>query len=186
MKLFAYCQFFLSLFFLPLLLSDSDLLPIHHIEAEHIDFNEKTIHLVGGVKVVHEFGIIQCQEAILSLHQEKKASETLPVDHILLKTSVIIDFSKGSRLFADEGDINCSTLEGTFLSEPPNKVVYFSLSSVEEPSATSFKATSSALQAKITKTPHGYELSSLKGEGAVRVECLSKEEFQKEYEKALP
>jgi hypothetical protein len=185
MKFFVYCQCLLSFCILPPLPSESELLPIQHIEAEHIDFDEKTIHLVGTVKVIHEFGVIQCHEATLFLHQEKKTNETLPVERILLKTSVMIDFSKGSRLFADEGTINCSTLEGTFISEPPNKVIYLS-HSAEEPSSTPLKATSSALQAKITKTSRGYELSSLKGEGAVRVECLSKEEFQKEYERIQP
>jgi hypothetical protein len=176
---------FFTLLISSILATEQAPLPIQHIEAEHIDFNEKTIHLVGAVKVIHEFGVIRCQEATLFLRQEKKADESLPVDHIYLKTAVMIDFSKGSRLFADEGDIDCETLIGTFQADPPGKVVYISYST-EGPSTAPLKATSSALQAKITKTPHGYELSSLKGEGAVHIACLSKEEFQKEYEKVLP
>lgn len=154
-----------------LVAADQALLPIHNIEAEHINFNEKTIHLVGNVKVVHEFGIITCQEGTLILRQEKKEGETLPVERILLKDSVSIDFSNGHMLSADEGDIDCSTLEGVFLSGQDRVVTYIS-SSTNGPLKTPLKATSKALKGKITKSSQGYELTALQGEGAVHIESL--------------
>jgi hypothetical protein len=167
--LFLFCS-------LPLLLlgADQPVLPIHNIEAEHIDFNEKTIHMVGNVKVDHEFGMIRCQEATLLLRQEKKEGETLPVDRILLKENVSIDFSEGHTLLSDEGDIDCLTLEGIFLAEPSRVVTYISYSE-NGPLKTPLKATSKALKGKITKTPQGYELTALKGEGAVHIESISKQ-----------
>ena len=154
-----------------LVAADQPLLPIHNIEAEHIDFNEKTIHLVGNVKVAHEFGLIKCQEATLFLRQEKKEEETHPVERILLKTDVSIDISHGHTLISDEGDIDCTTLVGLFLAEPGRFVTYIS-SSTNGPLKTPLKATSKALKGKITKTSQGYELSSLQGEGAVHIESL--------------
>jgi hypothetical protein len=155
------------------------LLPIHNIEAEHIEFNEKTILLVGNVKVTHEFGVIRCQEATLLLRQEKRAGETLPVERILLKEAVTIDFSEGHSLSSDEGDIDCATLECIFLATPPHVVTYIS-SSETGPLKTPLKATSKALKGKITKTPQGYELMSLRGEGAVHIESLKKDTIAKE------
>ena len=168
---------FLFLFFLSsqLTAGEQPLLPIHNIEAEHIDFNEKTIHLIGNVTVVHEFGIIHCQEGTLFLRQEKKDGETLPVEHILLKDKVTIDFSNGHTLYADEGDIDCTTLEGTFLAKPNSVVTYVSSSS-NGPLKAPLKATSKALKGKITKTSQGYELASLQGEGSVHIESLQVKE----------
>lgn len=161
---------------LPMFLSAGDplLLPIHNIEAEHIDFNEKKIHLVGNVKVDHEFGMIRCQEATLLLRQDKKEGETLPVERILLKDKVSIDFSNGHTLLSDEGDIDCATLEGIFLATSSTVVTYLSHSE-NGPLKTPLKATSKALKGKIAKTPQGYQLTELKGEGAVHIESIKKE-----------
>lgn len=174
-------KFLPLLFFLStrLLAAEQPLLPIHNIEAEHIDFNEKTIHLVGNVKVEHEFGIIKCHEGTLILRQEKKEGETLPVERILLKKNVSIDFSQGHSLFSDAGDIDCATLEGIFLAEPGNTVTYIS-SSADGPLKTPLKATSKALKGKIAKTSQGYELTSLQGEGAVHIESLQNIALAKE------
>jgi hypothetical protein len=159
---------------LPLLLiADQTALPIHNIEAEHIDFNEKTIHMIGNVKVDHEVGVIRCQEATLILRQEKKEGETLPVDRILLKENVSIDFSQGHTLLSDEGEIDCQTLEGFFWATSPHVVTYLSCSE-DGPLKMPLKATSKALKGKITKTPQGYELTALRGEGAVHIESLPK------------
>lgn len=175
----SYLFFLWSL--LPLFLSagEAPLLPIHNIEAEHIDFNEKTIHLVGNVKVDHEFGVIHCQEGTLILRQEKKEGETLPVERILLKNDVSIKFSEGHMLLADEGEIDCATLEGVFLASPAHVVTYLSTSE-NGPLKAPLKATSKALKGKITKSAAGYELTALRGEGAVHIASLGKDAAQKE------
>jgi len=162
-----------------LMAADQPVLPIHNIEAEHIDFNEKIIHLVGNVKVDHEFGVIRCEEATLLLRQEKKEGETLPVDRILLKDNVSINFSEGHTLLSDEGDIDCTTLDGIFLAAPSGVVTYLSYSD-NGPLKTPLKATSKALKGKITKTSQGYALTELKGEGAVHIESIKKEAVAKE------
>ena len=146
-------------------------LPLKFVEADHVDFEEKTLHVVGNVKVVHEIGILRCDDGILLLPQEKKDGGNIGANTIILKGDVSIDFTDGSHLEADEGEIDCQTLEGTFISHPPAKVTYTSF--VEDGhQRIPVRATAKTLKAKITKTPLGYALTSLRGEGAVNIEYL--------------
>lgn len=145
------------------------LLPIKQLEAEHVTFDEKTLLLVGHVKVIHEIGTLQCDHGKLLLPQEKKGDEAIAVNTIFLNGNVIIDFTDGSRLTADEGEIDCRTLEGTFIASPPGKVTYTSFA-INDRLKIPVKATGKALKAKIIKTPEGYALTSLRGEGAVNIE----------------
>ena len=50
-------------------------LPLDTVEAEHIDFDEKTVHLVGHVKVINDFGTLHCNEATLVLPQGKQPDD---------------------------------------------------------------------------------------------------------------
>ena len=166
-----------------LLEADLPLLPLEAVEAEHVDFDEKTVHLVGHVKVVHDFGTLCCNEAILMLPQGKQADEQPAVQEIFLKGTVSVDFTDGSRLTADEGDIDCLTLEGTFYADPPEKVVYRGYA-IDKNKRVPIRATGRALKASIAKTSEGYSLSSLRGEGAVNIEYLRPEPIKPEQAKA--
>jgi hypothetical protein len=157
-----------------LLEANLPLLPLEAVEAEHVDFDEKTVHLVGRVKVVHDFGILCCNEAMLILPQGKQADEQPAVQQIFLKGNVSVDFTDGGRLTSDEGEIDCRTLEGTFFAEPPEKVVYKGYA-IDKNRRVPIRATGRALKALIAKTPEGYALSSLRGEGAVNIEYLRPE-----------
>jgi hypothetical protein len=159
--------------------ADLPLLPLEAVEAEHVDFDEKTVHLIGHVKVVHDFGILCCNEAILILPQGKQVDEQPAVQEIFLKGTVSVDFTDGSRLTADEGDIDCRTLEGTFYADPPEKVVYRGYA-IDKNKRVPIRATGRALKASIAKTSEGYALSSLRGEGAVNIEYLRPEPIQPE------
>ena len=159
--------------------ADLPLLPLEAVEAEHVDFDEKTVHLVGHVRVVHDFGILCCNEAILMLPQGKQTDEQPAVQEIFLKGAVSVDFTDGSRLTADEGDIDCRALEGTFYADPPEKVVYRGYA-IDKNKKVPIRATGRALKASIAKTPEGYSLSSLRGEGAVNIEYLRPEPIKPE------
>lgn len=143
-------------------------LPFRNVEAEHVDFDEKILHLVGNVRVDHDFGIMSCRESTVLLRQEKKEGETVPLDHIFLKGDVCIDFTDGSQLRCDEGTIDCGSLDGTFISNDPGKVVYTTFVS-NGSTRIPVKATSKALHATIVKTSEGYALKKLQGEGAVNI-----------------
>ena len=158
-------------FALPLESVGIPLLPLQQVEAEHVNLEDKVLHLVGHVKVTHEIGILSCDESTLLLPQEKKEGENTAVNTILLKGNVAIDFSDGSHLLADEGEIDCLALEGTFSAIPPAKVVYTSFATNEH-LRIPVRATGRALKAKIIKTPLGYSLTSMRGEGAVNIEYL--------------
>jgi hypothetical protein len=158
----------------PFLEAGLPLLPLEAVEAEHVEFDEKTVHLVGHVKVVHDFGTLCCNEAILMLPQGKQAEEQPAIQEIFLKDTVSVTFTDGSHLTADEGRIDCRTLEGTFLAEPPEKVVYQGFA-IDKNRRVPIRATGRALRATIAKTPEGFSLSSLRGEGAVNIEYLCPE-----------
>ena len=158
----------------PLLEANLPLLPLEAVEAEHVDFDEKTVHLVGRVKVVHDFGILHCNEAMLILPQGKQADEQPAVQQIFLKGNVSVDFTDGGRLTSDEGEIDCRTLEGTFFAEPPEKVIYKGYT-IDKNRRVPIRAAGRALKAIIAKTSEGYALSSLRGEGAVNIEYLRPE-----------
>jgi hypothetical protein len=147
------------------------LLPLKQVEAEHVDLEDKTLHLIGHVKVVHEIGVLHCDEGTLLLPEEKKDGGNVAVNTIFLKGNVAIDFSDGSHLVADEGKIDCQALEGTFIAIPPAKVTYTSFAT-DEHQQIPVRATGRALKAKIIKTPLGYSLSSMRGEGAVNIQYL--------------
>ena len=149
-------------------------LPLETVEAEHIDFDEKTVHLSGCVKVVNDFGTLCCNEATLVLPQGKEADAQPAVQEIFLKGAVSVDFTDGSRITADEGEIDCRTLVGTFFAEPPEKVVYKGYT-VDKDRRIPVRATGRALKATIAKTSEGFSLSSLRGEGAVNIEYLHSE-----------
>ena len=151
--------------------SSIPLLPLQQVEAEHVNLEDKTLHLVGHVKVVHEIGVLHCDESTLLMPQEKKEGENIAVNTILLKGKVVIDFTDGSHLFADEGEIDCRTLEGIFIAYPPEKVLYTAFAT-DDHQRIPVRATGRALRAKITKTPLGYSLTSMRGEGAVNIEYL--------------
>ena len=149
-------------------------LPLETVEAEHIDFDEKTVHLSGCVKVVNDFGTLCCNEATLVLPQGKEADAQPAVQEIFLKGAIAVDFTDGSRVTANEGQIDCRTLEGTFFSEPPEKVIYQGYT-MDKDRKVPIRATGRALKATIVKTPEGFSLSSLRGEGAVNIEYLRSE-----------
>ena len=149
-------------------------LPLDTVEAEHIDFDEKTVHLVGHVKVVNDFGTLHCNEATLVLPQGKQPDDAPSVQEIFLKGAIAVDFTDGSRVTANEGQIDCRTLEGTFFSEPPEKVIYQGYT-MDKDRKVPVRATGRALKATIVKTPEGFSLSSLRGEGAVNIEYLRSE-----------
>jgi len=160
---------------LPITLQASGILslPVQQVEADQVTFDEKSVHLKGNVKVVHEIGELRCEEGTLVL-DKKHRQEGLGVDHISLKKNVLIAFSNGSSLQSDEGEINCITLETVFRAEPPRKVIYISQA---EQGTPPLKASGRALKALIaTSEGGGYALKSLKGEGAVNIEYLKKEE----------
>ena len=146
-------------------------LPFEVVEAEHVEFDEKTVHLVGHVRVVNNFGTLCCNEATLTLPQGKQADEGPAVKEIFLKGAVCVDFTDGSQVTADEGEIDCRTLEGTFFAEPPEKVVYKGFAA-DKDRRVPIRATGRALRATIAKTAEGFSLSSLRGEGAVNIEYL--------------
>ncbi len=168
MKLFLFGLLFLGV---SLDGASMPLLPLQLAEAEHVDFDEKVIHLVGHVKVVHEFGTLCCDEGTLLLPQEKKDEDHEAVDTILLNGNVSITFTDGSTLVANEGIIDCQKLEGTFLADPPEKVTYCGFAT-DNHRKVPVRATGRALKANITKTDLGYSLTSLRGEGAVNIEYL--------------
>jgi hypothetical protein len=158
----------------PLLQATLPLLPLETVEAEHIDFDEKTVHLVGNVKVINDFGTLHCNEATLVLPQGKQADDQPAVQEIFLKGAVVVDFTDGSKMMANEGEIDCRTLEGTFFAEPPEKVVYQGYT-MDKDRKIPIRATGRALKAVIAKTPDGFSLASLRGEGAVNIEYLRSE-----------
>ncbi len=159
---------------MPRLFGESSL-PFRNVEAEHVDYDEKHLHLVGNVRVEHDFGIMKCHECTLLLRQEKKEGEAMPLDHIFLKEDVCIDFSDGSRLQCDEGTINCGSLNGIFTSTDPRKVVYTTFMA-NGSTRTPVTATSRTLHASITKTEDGYALKRLQGEGAVNIAYAKEQE----------
>lgn len=169
----SYCAFIIALigYIIPVEGSSIPLLPLQQVEAEHVDLEDKTLHLVGHVKVVHEIGVLHCDESTLLMPQEKKEGENIAVNTILLKGNVVIDFTDGSHLYADEGEIDCRVLEGIFIAYPPGKVTYTAFAT-DEHQRIPVRATGRALKAKITKTPLGYSLTSMRGEGAVNIEYL--------------
>ena len=150
-------------------------LPLEQAEAEHVDFEERVIHMVGHVKVVHEFGVLCCDEGTLLLPQQKSEGDQVAVETILLNGHVNITLTDGSILNANEGIIDCGKREGTFLADPPEKVVYAGFAS-DGQRKIPVKATGRALKANITKTADGYSLTSLRGEGAVNIEYLHPQE----------
>jgi hypothetical protein len=169
----SYCAFIIALigYISPVEGSSIPLLPLQQVEAEHVDLEDKTLHLVGHVKVVHEIGVLHCDESTLLMPQEKKDGENIAVNTILLKGHVVIDFTDGSHLYANEGEIDCRVLEGTFIAYPPEKVTYTAFAT-DEHQRIPVRATGRTLKAKITKTPLGYSLTSMRGEGAVNIEYL--------------
>jgi hypothetical protein len=62
-------------------------------------------------------------------------------------------------------------MEGVFTAQTPSKVVYISYAQNGHQKIP-VQASSRVLRAKIIKTPQGYSLSSLKGEGIVNIEYL--------------
>lgn len=171
MKKYCLCSLACAGFFLSLEASAIPLLPLQQAEAERVDFEGKTLHLSGHVKVIHEIGTLYCDESTILLPQEKNDPQQLAVNTILLKGNVVIDFTDESRLMADEGEIDCQLLEGTFVSHQPRKVIYTSFATNDHQKIP-VRATGRALKATITKTPTGYTLTSMRGEGAVNIEYL--------------
>ena len=147
------------------------MLPIQQVEAENIDFNEKILTLTGNVSVTHEIGTIHCNKGILHLNDAKTSTNELAVNKIFLHEAVVIDFSDGSQLMSDEGQLDCITMEGVFTSQAPSKVIYTSYAQ-DVHQKIPVRASGRLLRAKIIKTPQGYTLSSLKGEGAINIEYL--------------
>jgi hypothetical protein len=168
-------KFLLSLFFLlPFSLeATTPFLPVHHIEAEQVSFDEQSVRLKTNVRVVHEIGILTCQESRLTLDQHAK-QEGFAVRKIFLQKDVTIKFTDGSSLSCDEGEIDCETFETVFRAYPPKKVIYSTFTGMEK-EALPIKATSRVLRATIVKTEQGHALKSLKGEGAVNIEYLKNE-----------
>jgi len=165
-------KFLLSLFFLlPFSLQAIiPFLPVQHIEAEQVSFDEQTVILKTNVRVVHEIGILTCQESRLILDQHAK-QEGFAVRKIFLQKDVKVKFTDGSSLSCDEGEIDCETFETVFRSSPPKKVIYSTFTGTGK-DVVPIKATSRVLRATIEKTEQGHALKSLKGEGAVNIEYL--------------
>jgi len=149
-------------------------LPVQHIEAEQVTFDERTVHLKGNVKVIHEIGTLACQECRLVLDQHTK-QEGIAVREIFLQKDVNVDFTDGSSLHSDEGEINCETFDSVFRATPPRKVIYTTFTG-DGKEGLPIKATSRVLRATLGKTEQGHALKSLKGEGAVNIEYLKKGE----------
>jgi hypothetical protein len=147
------------------------LLPVQQVDAEEMKFENHTLSLTGNVKIVHDFGTISCQEGTLFLPDEKKEADISFVEKIFFRGNVHIKLSDGSELLADEGDIDCSILEGIFRARPPQKVIYISYAA-DGKERIPVKATSRIITAKITKGPLGYTLGSIRGEGAVNIEYV--------------
>lgn len=147
------------------------LLPLQNIEADSIDYSGKTITLIGNVQLIHNLGNLQCDRGILYLSAAKEANQEIPIDTIFLQGNVHIRYSDGSDLTCDEADINCQTLEGIFTANPPSKVVYSSFAQ-EKDHKIPIRASGKILKGSIIKSPQGYTLSSLKGEGAVAIEYM--------------
>ncbi len=149
-------------------------LPVQNIEAEQVSFDEQSVRLKTNVRVVHEIGILTCQESRLVLDQHSK-QEGFVVRKIFLQKDVKIKFTDGSSLSCDEGEIDCETFDTVFRASPPNKVIYSTFTGPGQ-EVVPIKASSRVLRATISKTDQGHALKSLKGEGAVNIEYLKKEE----------
>ena len=151
----------------PISLTALPILPVQQVEAESVTFEEKLIHLQGNVKLVHEFGILCCERADLFLSDQNQQKTAKKIE---LHDTVHITFTDGSELHADNGNIDCSSLETFFTAITPKKVVY--ITSLPSP----IKTTSKTLHATIAKGENGYALQSIKGEGAVHIQHLQKED----------
>jgi len=166
---------FTLLFFLPLpLQAIIPFLPVQHIAAEQVSFDEQSVRLKTNVRVVHEIGVLTCQDSRLILDQNAK-QEGFAVRKIFLHKDVHIEFTNGSSLSCDEGEIDCETFDTVFRSTPPRKVIYSTFTGSGK-DLLPIKATSRVLRATIGKTEQGHTLKSLKGEGAVNIEYLKNEE----------
>jgi hypothetical protein len=154
------------------------LLPIKQVEAEQIIYTDTLVTLIGHVSVSHDIGIVRCNKALLYLSDGKQNENDLSIQKIELFDEVKIDFTDGSSLSSQEGEINCQSMESIFTASPPEKVIYTSYAH-DEKNSVPVRASGRNLKAKIVKTPQGYSLTSLKCDGAVHIEYLTPEEQPK-------
>ena len=146
--------------------------PLQQVEAEHVDFAGGTLHLLGTIRVVHDFGILHCDEATMYAAPGKTGPAAWSsFEKIELRGHVKIDFSDGGHLLSDRGDIDCEKLEGVFTADPPEKVCYVGFAAGAT-KRTPVRATGRTLMIKMAKSGSEYVLTSLAGAGAVHVECL--------------
>jgi hypothetical protein len=144
-----------------------------NVQAASVDYDRKKIHLSQNVCIQHSFGTLRCQRAEVFLLPIAQESKRVEPEKIVLKNDVHIELKDGSQLHCDEGEIDCKTLEGSFLAKPPRKVVYISM---HEEDGKTYPVTTSSHAMKITMkkreekgTAH-YEIANFQGSDAVTIE----------------
>ncbi len=137
------------------------------IEADSADYDGKKIRMCGKVFLQHEFGNIRCDKGVMLM--KEGSDKRIDPERIMLYGSVEMVLKDGSILKADEADIHCTTLEGVFTAEAPNKVSYFTR--IEEEGKTCpVKTTSRAMRIIMKRENQEYVIHDLQAEGAVNIE----------------
>lgn len=150
---------------------------VEQVAADQIEYQGTQIVLTGHVRVKLEVGLVTCGKGVLYVKKGSSLTTTGGVDKINLDGDVKLYFSDGDILEADRADLNCVTFEGVFYATSPNKVIYATAQrqnaktgKIEPP----MRASSDVLHAKIGQIAGktGYQLTDLKGEGAVLIEYM--------------
>ncbi len=163
---------FLCMLITPLDAFHAPSIPIKDVQADTIEFQNKKILLRGRVMVSYDMGTIRCDEALVSLGEKSKGSDSVLAERIDLDGHVEIDFTDGSSLTANKGEIFCQKREAVFYASPTEKVVYTSFCN-EDDVKIPVIASGKKIAARIVKDESGKSsLSDIRGEGSVTIEYL--------------
>jgi hypothetical protein len=165
--------FYLMLFFLPFQCRGA---VVNSLEANVVDYDTKKIWLNGAVHIMHQFGEIQCEKAVL-LFDDTPGAKLSP-SRILLNGAVSMKLKDGSIITSDEADIDCKELVGVFVCTLPRRVSYMTRV-IDHNDAIPVKATSRIMRILMKKTEGPkpeYVVADVQGEGAVSIEYSNNEE----------
>ncbi len=149
---------------------------VNSLEANVVDYDTKKIRLNGAVHIVHQFGEIRCEKAVLLFDDAEE--NTLSPSRILLDSDVSMILKDGSVITSDEADIDCKALVGVFVCLAPSRVCYMTRV-VDHDKAMPVKVTSRAMRILMKKTEGPkpeYVVADVQGEGAVSIEYINNEE----------
>lgn len=139
------------------------------VQAVSVDYDTKKINLLQNVHIQHNFGILHCQKAVITLAPREPEKKKMEAEKIFMQNDVQIELKDGTLLYCDEGEIDCITLEGVFFAKEPRKVIYISFHE-EDGKKIPIKTSSQAMKIKMKKNEGSYEIADFHGNDTVTIE----------------